>query len=113
MFNEKPRHIGELAMFRQLDHLYRCDAMPPNRWYLFGALEGDVYLKPDGTTEPFAFRVESDKYRESWTWKDCGPVSRTSSGALILDALPIEVIAPVVVAADPTPAPRRGRAKGK
>lgn len=105
MFNEHPRHIGELAMSRQIDHLYRCSTMPPNRWYLFGALEGDVYLRPDGTTEPFDFRLDGDKYREDATWQDAGAVVRLApDGRIDIASLPIE---------KPIPAPRRGRAKGK
>lgn len=106
-------HIAELAQGRKIDHLYRCSTMPPNRWYLFGALEGDVYLKPDGTTEPFDFRLEGDKYRDDATWQECGHVRRNRDGSLILEALPVESIAPAAAVVESTPAPRRGRAKGK
>lgn len=108
-------HIAELAQGRKIDHLYRCSTMPPNRWYLFGAIEGDVYLRPDGTTEPFGFRLEGDKYRDDATWQECGHVRRNSDGSLILEALPVESIAPaaVVVEPAPAPAPRRSRAKEK
>lgn len=82
-------HIAELAQVREFDRLYRCDSMPPNRWHLLGMLEGDVYLRADGTTEPFAWRTENDKYRDDETWSDCGPVARLDDGSLDLSALPV------------------------
>lgn len=83
--------IGELPMYRKIEHLYRCSTMPPNRWYLFGFLEGDVYLKPDGTTEPFDFRLEGDKYKADATWEECGSIQRNSDGSIMLDSLPVVV----------------------
>lgn len=81
-------HIAELAMYREIEGLYRCDSMPIGRAYLFGALEGDVYIKPDGTTEKFNFIYDNNKYRDDQTWKLIGHVKRLPpNGAFDLIAL--------------------------
>ncbi len=81
-------HIAELAMFRQIEGLYRCDSMPPQRAYWF-SLEGwNRYVRPDGTYEEFDFRVESDKYKADETWRLVGFMPRLPpDGALDLPKL--------------------------
>ncbi len=69
-------YIAELAMKRQIDCLYRCDSMPVGRAYFFGMLEGDVYIRPDGTTEKFDFTYGNNKYRDDLTWRLIGHVKR-------------------------------------
>jgi len=82
-------HIADLVQSRTQDHIYRCDSMPPNRWRLFGMLEGDVYLRPDGTTEPFTGLMDDRRYHADETWIDCGPIQRTKSGGIDLASLPV------------------------
>lgn len=69
-------HIATLAQVRSPDRLYRCDSMPPGRAYLFGAIEGSVYIRADGSTEPFNWALEDRKYYHDETWVSVGHVSR-------------------------------------
>ena len=81
-------HIAELAMLREVDGLYRCDSMPVGRAFLFGALEGNVYIKPDGTHEKFNFIYDNNKYRDDETWRLIGHVKRLPPvGAIDLPVL--------------------------
>jgi hypothetical protein len=81
-------HIAELAMYRQLEGLYRCDSMPAGRAYLFSYDCGNHYIKPDGTLEPFDFAIENNKYRDDQTWRLLGAVPRLPpDGAFDLTAL--------------------------
>jgi len=52
-------------------------------------LEGDVYLRPDGTTEPFTGLMDDRRYHADETWIDCGPIQRTKSGGIDLASLPV------------------------
>lgn len=85
-------HIAELAWSRKPDHLYRCDTLPPNRAYWFcatppGPDQHNRYIRPDGSTEPFEFALEANKYRGDETWSEIGIVPRTASGEIDLTAL--------------------------
>lgn len=82
-------HIAEIAQSRKPDHLYRCDSMPPNRWRLFGMLEGDVYLRPDGAHEKFEGLMKERKYIADETWVNCGPIVRNRDGSIDLSKLPV------------------------
>lgn len=69
-------HIAELAAYRQVEGLYRCDSMPAQRAYWFSIEGWNKYIRPDGTSDEFDFRIESDKYRDDQTWRLIGFMPR-------------------------------------
>lgn len=87
-------HIAELAQVVKIDHLYRCDSMPANRWRLWGSLEGDTYLRPDGQMETFTGLMDDKKYHADETWHDCGPVYRNRDRSIDLSKLPVTIACP-------------------
>ncbi len=69
--------FGHISQVLEPDGIYRCDSMPAGRalWCRFPDME-TLYIRPDGSTEPFDFRVAADKYFQDATWQVVGEMPR-------------------------------------
>lgn len=85
--------LGLLTQIRRPDALYRCDSMPPGRAYVHLWLPGEggsVYIRADGSREPFDFLMESRKYYGDSTWEEIGEIKRLApDGRIDLDHLAV------------------------
>lgn len=84
-------HIAEIAAGLEVNHLYRCDSMPAGRAFMRLSIDGeegvDLYVRKDGSTEPFDWMVDGGKYNLDESWRDLGQINPKATGEIRVFAL--------------------------
>ena len=74
-------HIATLAQILVPGDVYRCDSLPPGRGFVKTLFGPHLYVRADGTFEPFDWK-SNPHYNRDETWVKLGRVRFLRSGEI-------------------------------